>query len=137
MRKSVFLAIIATLSMLIVLMMFIWFVRISVNFDSLEEQSIETPDLSGFPDGTYRGFYEVFPLSVTVDIVIMDEDIKSIEIFNHSLFFDMQVEEVFDGIILNQHLDLEISEDYKYSELIFLLAIMDAIAIDHIIEETT
>lgn len=134
MKKSTYFAIIATLSMLIILMIFIGFVRLSVQFDSLEQIPIHTPDLSQVENDTYEGHYELFPLSVKVHVVVVDHRFAEIIVVEHSLFFDEQAEEVIDMMIANQSLDVDINEDYKYSEMILQLAIIHAIEELQIVE---
>ncbi len=127
MKKSSIFAIIATLSMLIILMTFIVFVEISVRYDTLDELVIESPDLSTIPDGTYEGSYDIFPLSIKVEVTIIDHQYNDISVISESLFFDKEAELIIVDIIDFQTLNVEISEDYKYSEKILLLAIFDSI----------
>ena len=137
MKKSMFIAIIATLSMLIILMIFIWFVEISVNFDALDDIDIQTPSLLDIPDGVYQGSYEVFPLSVHVEVMISNETIEEIVVVNHSVFYDIQANDIINVILQNQTLDVSINPDNKYSEQILLLAIVDAIEQLDLVPATT
>ncbi len=126
MKKSVYFAIIATLFMLIVLMAFIGFVKLSVQFDDLDEIIIVTPDLTFVDDGLYEGTYELFPLSVTVVVTITNHAFEDIEIIHHSLFFNDNVDVMIEQIVNKQSLEVDISEDEAYSERILLLAIMNS-----------
>lgn len=127
MKKSTIFALIATLSMFIMLMFFIAFVRLSVIFDDLEEIVVTTPDLQAVNDGTYLGHYEVFPLSVDIHVTVSNHQFETVLIEHHSLFFDMSAVTMMDDIVLNQQLPNAFTDDNAYSEKILLLAIIDAI----------
>ncbi len=129
MKKSPNIAIIATLSMLIIFMLFIVFVNLSVKLDALDEIDIIMPDLTQVPDGTYVGSYEVFPLSVSVEVTVTSQVITMILITESSLFFDQQAEDIISFILQSQTLDIAFSEDYEQSEKILLLAITNALEV--------
>ncbi len=127
MKKSVFFSIIATLSMLIVLMLFIAFIEISVQLDALDDIDIISPDLAIVSDGTYIGHYEIFPLSVEVEVTLIDHHYTEIVIVGHSIFFDQNASLMITHILSIQDLDIELTDEREDSEKILLLAIMDAI----------
>lgn len=127
MKKSVNFAIIATMAMLIILMTFIVFVKLSVQLDELDHLVIETPDLSEVSDGTYVGSHETFPISVNVNVTIIDHQFDDIIVTGQSLFFNQQAALIIPTILDLQDLNVELSEEHEYSEKILLLAIINAI----------
>jgi len=97
------------------------------NLENLADIEIETMDLSGKADGTYRGTYKAFPIEVILDVVILNHEIIEIIIIKHQTGEGEPAEGIIPDIISAQSLDVDVIAGATYSSIVIKLAILDAL----------
>jgi uncharacterized protein with FMN-binding domain len=66
------------------------------------------PDISGKPDGVYRGSYKVGPVEATVDVALSNAAISGITIIEHNCSpFGKPAEAITQRVIDRQSLDVD------------------------------
>ncbi|QWB95472.1 hypothetical protein KHQ89_05835 [Mycoplasmatota bacterium] len=137
-NKNIYLSIISVLIITSIFGLFIVFVKSSVNFDELNQSTFESYDLNedllNMTDGTFRGSYEIFPMSVVVDVYIENHKIEDIYIDRQSLFFNKDAENIIPMIISMQSVNVTFNEEQESSEKILVLAIIEALEQKKLIE---
>jgi uncharacterized protein with FMN-binding domain len=103
-------------------------VQIQDNLNYLVDIPIEGVDLSVVEDGSYIGEYEVVPISVTLEVVIMDHEIISITILEHSNGQGSEAEAIVTEVLSNQSIEVDSVAGATYSSKVILLAIKDALS---------
>lgn len=117
---------------LIVLIVFILVVGyaayfiIERNLEGLEEVKITPVDLSLIKDGEYQGKYSAFPVSVTVEVSVIDHRITKIDILEHNNGQGKEAEVIVAEVIRMQSLDVDVISGATYSSQVIKLAIADA-----------
>lgn len=136
--KRLYASIASVLMMGIIFILFIIFVKSSVDFDALSEMTFDdyelNQELSDIDDGIYFGRHEIFPLSIQVHVYIIDHEISDIVMHGHSLFFDEDAFDITNEIIDLQSFNLEFNQEHDSSEKILVLAIINAIEEELIVE---
>ena len=133
-NKHVYTSLATVIGLLTVFILFIIFVHLSVNFDELKETTFEQyhieNTLSTLDDNTYIGTYEVFPLSIDVEVVVTNHQIVDIVITEQSLFFSSEAIHIIEDVKNHQSIiDISFNDSYEASEKLLVLAIIDALTI--------
>ena len=105
-------------------------VNVSCNSTSFSEITASLPDLAGKPDGVYRGNYDLTgtPLKVTLDVTLQNEDIKSVNIINHTCSpIGRKAEKITADVIQNQSLGVDAVSGATGSSKTILKAIENAL----------
>ena len=102
-------------------------VKIGDELDQLVQIPIVDVDLSTVEDGTYVGEYEQFPVSVIMEVEVLDHEIISIEILKHDNGKGGPAEAIIDDVILQQSIEVDTIAGATYSSKVILLAIKDAL----------
>lgn len=96
------------------------------NLNGLNEVVITPIDFSTVEDGVYQGKYSAFPVSVTVDVSVIDHRVTSIKIIEHNNGQGGDAEAIVDEVIRLQSLDVDVISGATYSSQVIKLAIADA-----------
>jgi uncharacterized protein with FMN-binding domain len=96
------------------------------NLNGLDEVVITPIDFSTVEDGEYQGKYSAFPVSVTVDVSVIDHRITKIKIIEHNNGQGGDAEAIIEEIIRVQSLDVDVISGATYSSQVIKLAIADA-----------
>lgn len=97
---------------------------------SLEELSsteIVDVDLTTLDDGTYLGSYKAFPVSVEVEVTVLNHEITEIVILKHDSGQGEPAEVIILDVIEMQSLNVDLVSGATYSSKVILLAIHDAL----------
>ena len=92
--------------------------------------TVITPDLTQIGDGVFRGMYDLkgTPVKVTLDVVIQNNRIVSIEIIQHiSSPIGKRAENIIDKIIEFQNLDVDVVSGATASSKSILKAVENAL----------
>ena len=90
---------------------------------NLNEARANDVDLSQVADGTYRGSYSVFPVSVDVEVTVEKHAIVEIELVEHN-HGQGEDAEVIPGLVIEaQSLEVDVISGATYSSNIILKAI--------------
>jgi uncharacterized protein with FMN-binding domain len=103
-------------------------VQIQDNLDYLAEVPIEEIDITAVSDGSYIGEYEVIPISVIVEVEVLNHEIKSITILKHSNGQGEDGEAIILDVIDQQSILVDSIAGATYSSKVILLAIKDALS---------
>ena len=95
--------------------------------NSLSDITLDTIDLSEIDDGVYEGSYSQFPISVDVEVTILNGSITEIVIAKHQSGQGQPAEVIIDDVIANQTLAVDTIAGATYSSIVILLAIEDAL----------
>ncbi len=100
---------------------------IESNLEQLVDLRIENVDLTEISDGTYLGNHKVFPISVKVEVTVINHEITNIEIIKHSNGQGDKAEVISDRVIDAQSLEVDVVSGATYSSKVILKAIEDAL----------
>lgn len=100
------------------------------NLDGLVDMPISEIDLTSLSDGVYKGTYDVFPVSVEVDVTISNHEILEIDLIKHFNGQGKPAEVIIDDVIEAQTLDVDVITGATYSSKIILKAIEVALTSD-------
>lgn len=100
------------------------------NLDGLVDMPISEIDLTSLSDGVYKGTYDVFPVSVEVDVTISNHEILEIDLIKHFNGQGKPAEVIIDDVIEAQTLDVDVISGATYSSKIILKAIEVALTSD-------
>lgn len=100
---------------------------LQAQLDKLTEAVITEPTLSTIKDGTYKGSYSAFPVSVSVNVTIKDHQITAITILKHDNGQGKPAEAIIEEVIDQQSLDVDVISGATYSSKVILKAIEDAL----------
>ena len=100
------------------------------NLDGLVEMTISDVDLTSISDGVYKGTYDVFPVSVEVDVTVSNHEIAKIDLIKHFNGQGKPAEVIIDDVIEAQTLDVDVITGATYSSKIILKAIEVALTSD-------
>lgn len=100
------------------------------NLDGLVDMPISEVDLASLSDGIYKGTYDVFPVSVEVDVTISNHEILKIDLIKHFNGQGKPAEVIIDDVIAAQTLDVDVITGATYSSKIILKAIEVALTSD-------
>lgn len=99
---------------------------IARNLEALEKVKISPVELSFVEDGEYQGRYSAFPVSVIVEVSVVDHRITKIDIIEHANGQGKDAENLIDEVIRLQSLDVDVIGGATYSSQVIKLAIADA-----------
>ncbi|MGD9909414.1 MAG: FMN-binding protein [Candidatus Izemoplasmatales bacterium] len=91
---------------------------------------IQDPDMSSIEDGTYFGEYSQAPISVHVEVTVLNHQITEIVITEHITGQGLPAEEIVSDVISTQSLQVDTVAGATYSSKCILLAIQDALSPD-------
>lgn len=97
------------------------------NFEAFMEMPISMVDLTKLSDGSYKGAYSVFPVSVEVTVEVRAQKIVNITIDKHFNGQGKPAEVIIDEVINQQSLDVDMISGATYSSKVILKAIEDAL----------
>lgn len=95
--------------------------------DALYDVRVEDVDLSAVPDGIYAGKYQVFPISVKVDVTVEGSRITAIGLTRHVNGQGGPAEAIAEKVIQAQSLQVDAISGATLSSKVILLAIDDAL----------
>lgn len=102
-------------------------IQISDNLDYISEIPIQEVDLSTIEDGEYIGEYEVFPISVIVEVEVLNHQIVNITVIKHNNGQGEEAESIIIDVIDYQSVQVDSISGATYSSKVILLAIKDAL----------
>lgn len=109
-------------------LLFAYFVnRMNESLENLRTMEIPEVDLSTIDDGVYEGSFSTFPVSVIVNVTVLDHEITVIDILRHDNGKGSSAEVIVDDVISQQNLDVDIISGATYSSLVILFAVADAL----------
>ena len=123
MKKTIILILIA----LIVIFLTLAIIRFLNQQRELFNLEIAEIDFSEVADGIYQGEYEVFPVSVVVNIAVFNGEITEINILEHQHGRGEAAEVIVDDIIEAQSLQVDTISGATSSSKVILKAIESAI----------
>jgi uncharacterized protein with FMN-binding domain len=121
------LLIFAGIVIVLVISAIVGFNIINGKLNSLSAITFETIDLSEIDDGVYEGSYSQFPISVVVEVTILNGSITDIIIIKHQSGQGQPAEVIIDDVIASQTLEVDTIAGATYSSIVILLAIEDAL----------
>lgn len=93
----------------------------------LSKTPIGTIDLSSITNGTYSGSYASFPVSVTLEVTILDHEITKITILKHDNGQGKPAEAITEDVIKAQSLQVDVISGATYSSKVILKALENAL----------
>lgn len=93
----------------------------------LSKTPIGAIDLSSTPNGTYSGSYASFPVSVTLEVTILDHEITKITILKHDNGQGKPAEAITEDVIKAQSLQVDVISGATYSSKVILKALENAL----------
>lgn len=103
------------------------FQLINKNLKELAELPISDVDMTKIQDGTYSGSYKVFPIAVTVKVIVEDHQIKDIELIKHDNGQGAPAAVIPDKVVEAQTLQVDTITSATYSSKVILKAIENAL----------
>lgn len=101
--------------------------NIERNMEELEGLPLLDINLSGIPDGSYRGEFSRFPVSAEVEVIIEGEKIREIELLNHRHGPGYGAEAILERVIEEQSLQVDVISGATYSSIVVLKAVEEAL----------
>lgn len=105
-----------------------FYIEINDGLENLNNIVIEDVNLQNIEDGTYFGEYSQTPLSVIVEVGIINHEITDIQLIKHQNGQGEPAEIILNSVILEQSLDVDTIAGATYSSKVILLAIKDALS---------
>ena len=127
-RKKKIGLIVFVLIVLISAVLAYFIIQIQDNLNYLVDIPLEDIDLSTVENGTYTGEYEVTPISVILEVDIVDHEIVNIVILKHVNGKGEAAEVILTDVIINQSIEVDAIASATYSSKVILLAIKDALS---------
>ena len=103
---------------------------VSCNSTSFKEIEASLPDMTGKPDGVYRGSYDLSgsPVKVTLDVTVQDYDITGINIIKHFCSpIGKKAEKITEKVITEQSLNVDVVSGATGSSIAILKAVENAL----------
>jgi uncharacterized protein with FMN-binding domain len=97
------------------------------NLNQLADLPISNVDISKAPDGTYTGNYQVFPVTVEVEVTIKNHEITGIELVKHRSGQGAPAEVIPGKVVEAQTLEVDVVSGATYSSKVILKAIENAL----------
>lgn len=119
--------VLGTLAVVIVLAFF-GMKGLESNMHKLTAMESADVDLSRLADGTYSGSYQVFPVSVRVEVTVKDHKLVGIRLVEHRHGRGKAAEAVVDQVLEAQRLQVDAVSGATYSSMVILKAIDNALA---------
>jgi len=95
--------------------------------DQLLTSEMTEIDLSALEDGTYLGTYRQLPVSVKLEVTVLNHDITAIKILEHINGQGTAGEGIIDSVIAEDSVLVDSVAGATYSSKVILLAVKDAI----------
>lgn len=102
--------------------------QIEDNLSNLPTVALEQSQIAQLEDGVYNGRYEVFPISVAVEVKIEQGKMVEIRILEHDNGQGKPAEAILWEIIEKQSLKVDAVTGATYSSKVILLALEDALS---------
>lgn len=125
-KKKMYLIIFCTIVLLTALTSY-FIIQTQDNLNYLVSMPIEDIELELIEDGVYTGEYEVFPVSVILEIKVLDHEIIQVNILKHSNGKGEPAEVIINDVISNQSIEVDSIAGATFSSKVILLAIKDAL----------
>lgn len=100
---------------------------INNNLQRLSNEEIEDIRLDSTNDGKYLGEYKVFPITVNLEVEIVDHKIKNIVILKHENGQGYPAESIIPIVIEHNSIDVDVISGASYSSKVILKAISNAL----------
>lgn len=117
--------ILVVLAIVVIFAGFMWYTQNQLS--KLSRMPISNVDLVLTDDGTYKGDYSVFPVSVKLDVTVKDHRITEILILEHITGQGEKAEAIIEEVIKNQSLQVDSISGATYSSKVILKAIEKAL----------
>ena len=111
-----------------VFFLIIFILGLAIACVNLNDIVITSPDLNKIPDGTYQGTSTVGPVKVTLEVLMQNKAITSIQIIKHRNGRGKKAEAIVPRIIEAQSLNVDVISGASYSSKAILLAAENALA---------
>lgn len=95
--------------------------------NKLSKTPIGTINLSSTQNGTYTGSYASFPVSVTLEVTVLDHKITKITILKHDNGQGKPAEAIAEDVIKAQSLQVDVINGATYSSKVILKALENAL----------
>lgn len=106
---------------------FITYKIIDNNLKNLLTREIESINITEIDDGIYQGKYEVFPVSVELNVEVKDHQIIEIDILKHDNGQGKPAELIINSVIEQNSIDVDVISGASYSSRTILQAISNAL----------
>ena len=106
---------------------FITYKIIDNNLKNLLTREIESINITEIDDGIYQGKYEVFPVSVELNVEVKDHQIIEIDIIKHDNGQGKPAESIINSVIEQNSIDVDVISGASYSSRTILQAISNAL----------
>lgn len=129
MRKKHFsiLGCILAIIALIILIMVGIYIKAQSDLKELSTMEIQDIDLSNVKDGNYEGSYNVFPISVKVNVYVKNHEITDIKILKHTNGQGGPAEKITELILQSQSLKVDAISGATYSSKVIIKAVENAL----------
>ncbi|HBL83393.1 MAG: hypothetical protein A2Y17_04470 [Clostridiales bacterium GWF2_38_85] len=128
-RKTKIILIICAIIIVIISVAVFQFIKATnESMKQLEVLTIENVDLSEVADGEYNGKYELFPVTVEVNVTIKDHKITKIDILKHDNGKGQPAEAITDAVVSANSLEVDTISGATMSSKVILKAIENALA---------
>lgn len=118
--------ILATIALIILVTIGIY-IKAQSDLKGLTTMEIQDVDLSKIEDGYYEGSYEVFPISVKVNVTVKNHGITDIIILKHTNGQGGSAEKITEHIIKSQSLKVDAISGATYSSKVIIKAVENAL----------
>ncbi len=125
MKKALWIGLISII--LLISVGFIVYKVIDNNLQNLLTQEIESININTKDDGIYNGKYEVFPVSVELNVEVKNHQITDIEIIKHDNGQRKPAETIISTIIEHNSIDVDVVSGASYSSKTILHAVSNAL----------
>lgn len=125
MKKALWIGLISII--LLISVGFIVYKVIDHNLQNLLTQEIESININTMDDGIYNGKYEVFPVSVELNVEVKNHQITDIEIIKHDNGQGKPAETIISSIIEHNSIDVDVVSGASYSSKTILHAVSNAL----------
>ncbi|MDD2489819.1 MAG: FMN-binding protein [Bacilli bacterium] len=93
----------------------------------LSDLTINNVDLELIPNGTYGGSYNIFPVSVKVEVTVIEHVITKINLIKHIHGRGKAAETLTDKVVAEQSLEIDVVTGATASSKVILKAIEQAL----------
>jgi len=104
-----------------------YFVQMREYKNRIDGITIDSVDMSKIEDGTYTGSYDAVMVGATVDVVVKDHAIETINIVHHKTERGQKAELITQEVISSQSLKVDIVSGATNSSKVILKAIENAL----------
>lgn len=112
----------------VVILTFLGMKGLESNMHRLTAMELADIDLQTMADGTYSGSYQVFPVSVRVEVTVKEHELVGIRLVEHRHGRGKAAEVVVDRVMEAQRLQVDAVSGATYSSMVILKAIDNALA---------